>query len=224
MSSCTRVRPLLDELIDGTATDEQRATVVAHLERCEHCRREAEELRELVGRARALGEDHVVPVRDLWPGVERRLFRPRVVPSMVMVAAAAVVAAATGALIAVLALQQLPGSPAVDQHANAPGPISASAVQLAAGDASVSEAQGDLERVRNELMAVIDDRRQTMSPETAAMIDDNLRIIDAALVQIRSALEADPANTELRHLFVATYRKEIDFLQRMARFSADGTA
>jgi anti-sigma factor RsiW len=223
MNGCRSFRPLLDDLVDGTLTHDAETSVWSHLERCPRCRQEAEDLRRLVEQARQLhaADPEPVPRRDLWPNIEQRLTPSGQRRPVLLVAAAAVVAAAMGALIAMLALRQLPEGPTLAQQT---APTSTAVVAASRTAPSLAHVDQQFRTVRSELIAVIDSRREQLPAETVAMIDDNLEIIDAALQQIRAALDADPSNTELRHLFVATYRKEIDFLQKMARFSADGTA
>jgi hypothetical protein len=49
----------------------------------------------------------------------------------------------------------------------------------------------------------------------------NLAAIDAAIVELRAALERDPGNGELNRMLLATYQRKIDLLEQAAR-SADG--
>lgn len=54
-----------------------------------------------------------------------------------------------------------------------------------------------------------------LSPETVAVVENNLRILSAAIREIRQALAADPSNRHLEELLVEQHRKEIRLLQSL---------
>ena len=68
-----------------------------------------------------------------------------------------------------------------------------------------------------ELMQALDARRGTMAPETRAVVDRNLKAIDAALDEIRAALRKDPSNAELARQLGNVHRRKIEVLQRVVR-------
>lgn len=75
------------------------------------------------------------------------------------------------------------------------------------GERSYRAAIDDLER----LLAA---KRDRMMPETAATLDRNLAIIDAAIEDSRRALEADPNNHELAQMLNSVYETKVSTLQR----------
>jgi len=135
----------LSALIDGELSHEQRERVLAHLARCQPCRREAAALRALKQRMHALGEatagtaltDRLVALGARYPGQSGR-GRPRRRWPVRSIAVACLAVAGLGLPVAAFLAgggQQEPGptiTPAVDmfvmQH------------EISTGDAPVSPA------------------------------------------------------------------------------------
>jgi len=69
--TCSDVRPLLGELLDGELSAETLAAVEAHLAHCGACRAEYAELQELVGGLRR--DPRAAAPAELWTAIERRL-------------------------------------------------------------------------------------------------------------------------------------------------------
>jgi hypothetical protein len=63
------------------------------------------------------------------------------------------------------------------------------------------------------LQAELAARRDELSPETVAVIEANLRIIDQAIAEARAALEADPRNPDLPLHLSGVYRTKVELLQ-----------
>ena len=59
-----------------------------------------------------------------------------------------------------------------------------------------------------------------MTPETRAVVEKNLAVIDAALVEIRAALAKDPNNRELLRMLGATRKRKIETLQLVVKLTA----
>ena len=85
------------------------------------------------------------------------------------------------------------------------------------GDASTADfeihqydqAVADLQRVLNE-------NRARLDPETVKAVESNLAVIDAAILQARKALIADPANPYLTGHLADQMKRKIRVLQRTA--------
>jgi hypothetical protein len=219
-------RALLDDFVDGELSGAERDGLERHLAECEECRMEVAAIRDVGERARALPRD-VSPSRDLWREIEARL-EPRGQPAGVIplrprrarsrnlgVWAAAAVAATVmvmlGSGATLLLLQQRGG---VAPVASTPGGSTAPAATVpglafAAHETVEQEYLGTLEA----LEADFELRRGSLSPETQAVVDENLRVIDAAIAEIRAALEADGGSTELPLLLSGVYRAKVELLQ-----------
>ena len=66
----------------------------------------------------------------------------------------------------------------------------------------------------NQLSTVLESERSTLSPETVAKLKKSLAIIDAAIIEARRALAADPANRALVEMLKTSYNQKIDLLKR----------
>ena len=80
--------------------------------------------------------------------------------------------------------------------------------------------QADFDRATNELGVILAAERGRLRPETVAVLERNLAVIDAAIAESRAALARDPANAELRRLFAAASRQKVDLLQWVTRVAA----
>ena len=74
-----------------------------------------------------------------------------------------------------------------------------------------------LEKAAAALLARLQERKGSLSPENLKAVEANLAVIDGALNEVRAALEEDPANPGLVRMLASTHQKKIDVLQRVAR-------
>jgi hypothetical protein len=214
---CAGVRERLSDYCDGEASPSERREIERHLETCQACRDELAREREVIRLAAAWRRD-VEPERDLWPAIEARVAsrRGRVLRGPWRGAARVALAAAAALVVTVtLLLVRQPGSPAVGSGAEVIGSGSAARAPLAlASERALVD--GGLLHVRQDLLRSISERRGRLDPETQAMVDRNLRIIDRALGEIYQALETDPDNHVLEQLLADTYQHEAEFLKQIS--------
>ncbi len=219
---CLETQRLLDDLVDGTLPPERRGEVVRHLEGCEACRATEARLRALLDRAAALPRS-IEPARDLWRGIEARIeaveaggeragrARRRYRIAWAAGIAAVVIAAASIATMAIIG---------IGRTRTAPGMTATPAAMKVSTE--LAQAHAAFETARVQLIAALEARRGSLSPQTLEVVDHNLGIIDEAIANIRAAMETDPGNTELPALLVAIYRQEIDLLRQAAQLPARG--
>jgi len=191
----------LNEYVDGTLAARDRASVEAHLAECAACRAAVGELRSLSAAAASLPKS-IEPGRDLWGGIETRI-RRRATWNVQRLRWRAALAAAAVLVIALGVYRLLPPSTARDR----PG----------RGWAAV---QADFDRATNELGLILAAERERLRPETVALLERNLAVIDAAIAESRAALARDPANAELRRFFAAASRQKVELLRWAARVAA----
>lgn len=202
-----QARDYLDDYVDGDL-DPANAR---ELEECasEHAelRTEIDALRGILSMASQLPED-IQPDRDLWPGIAERISgkvvelkpRPRIGSAGFWRVAAtlAVVACITYSLYSIQGTK-------IDAPASGPPDVAVSETPqserdyLAAKDALLEELRGAEDR---------------LSPEVVAAVEENLRVIEDAVSEIRVALNDNPDDVLLERLLVATWRSEIDLLQQ----------
>ena len=226
MNSCEMREERLNDYVDGLLTGADRADLDRHMAQCEGCREAVEALSALKGAASAL-PGSLEPPRDLWPEIRRglsgsgdspwwRVTGRRPASSWgwrVGLAAAAVMLVAASVSITLLVVRPRPESTVAHGTAASvpPGP---------AVLASYRAAENVYLRATGDLMAVLDDRRDELAPETVELLEENLRLIDEAINQMWSALENDPAHSGNRHLFNNLYQKKVTLLRQAVRLPA----
>jgi predicted anti-sigma-YlaC factor YlaD len=218
--SCAKIQNLLDEYVDGDLAEAPFQDVEAHLASCDGCREEERRLRSFVEAAATLPRQ-IEPRRDLWPGIAERIEdakrepRPaaRVRPwwgSPLGLAAAAALVMALGAFLARDRLRT--NAPSVTEGTLLPAAVSP-------GGEALAEAERSYTTATAELMAAVNARRDSFSPETLAAIDRNLLVIDDSLKQLRDAIQKDPGRAELQRMLVATHQKKVDMLRLLVQLN-----
>jgi len=216
---CDEVRELLDDHVDGGLHRNERDSVARHLLDCPACREEERTLLALLAGAAALPRE-LAPARELWPGIAERLRPtllafPRRMPPFrpLTLAAAAVLIALSSALTWRIARRQ---DAPLALRAGAPAQGRLIALLPASG---LLEAETEYARATSELLQALEDRRESLAPETLVAVEQNMRAIDEALKSLREALQSDPGNQELTQLLAGTHKRKVEALRRVVRLS-----
>jgi len=96
-------------------------------------------------------------------------------------------------------------------------PVAASPSVTAPGNTALAEftaKEKEYISTANKLSAIIESGRTELSPETIAKLRESLEVIDAAILEARRALEADPGNKTLIEMLSKSYGQKVDLLQR----------
>ena len=212
----------LSAYLDGELSGEERARVDAHVATCAACRVVLDDLKAIV--VTAPYYEGEAPKRDLWAGIRQGISEQKEVPlarspSLVarrqfslgqLIAASVAFAAVVGGGVYV-AVRPSPAAESPSPVAQSPSPTEPDAVNIANSRARAGEvydaAVGDLERVLAE-------GKDQLEPKTLKVIEENLRIIDRAIAEARSAIAADPANAYLRSQVAANMRRKLDILRQ----------
>jgi len=219
--TCEIATAQLGDLVDGELSARERTELLAHLGSCRACSEELDQLRTLLATARELPRERK-PERDLWPGIERRL-EERAAPRVGFGARWSLLAAAAAVLLALSSFWldgiRLDGvGQAVPTTPVAAGPKhDVTSASFSVGD--VLRSEREYARATAVLMAAVEERSDELSPETREVVAKNLATIDAALADIRQAIEADPGSEELAGLFRATHRRKVEVLQTVVRLT-----
>jgi len=223
--TCEALEVLLPEYLEGSLDDTMRAAADAHLRSCTPCTTLVHDLQAIEHQARTLPD--LSPTRDLWSGIEARL-RPAVVPLAPRVvtarrrrftprlttgwlaAAAALLVAATAGITYQVTKSEMASRAGTRVVAAAPS--TNPALRIVAN--SPVEATYDHEIA--ELRATIEARRSELDPATVAVIERNLRVIDAAIAESRAALAADPGSQFLHDQLNMALGQKVELLRTAA--------
>ena len=217
--TCDEVKDRLDDYVDGTLGETELQDLELHLAACAACGEEERRLRSVVAQAAALPAE-MSPPRDLWPGIADRIAAARARPAVRTLRrawwspAAGLAAAVVLALAATLARVW---SPEAREGAAGAGVVTEAAWTT---DPSLLAAEREYDRATAQLMAALDTRKAALPPETVAAVERDMTTIDAALRQVRTALQQDPGNPQLSHMLASTHQKKVDALQRVVRLSS----
>ena len=74
--------------------------------------------------------------------------------------------------------------------------------------------ENDYISTANRLSAILESGETQLSPETIAKLRESLSVIDAAILEARRALAADPANKQLIEMLSTSYSQKVDLLRR----------
>jgi len=220
--NCKTVNERLDAYVEGRMTRPEAAELEVHLAACESCTRRMEGLRQVLDMASRLPRS-VEPATDLWPGIAARLDRPGTVvrgrfgsgSRPWLAVAALLVLSVTAVLIAYTVGRSQARQVVVQLRAT---PL---AVPASLGSDSIESVTAEFGEVRAELLEALEQRRGTLSDETLSVVNDNLEVIDAAILRITAALETDPNNRLLRGQLTSAYQQQIQLLWRANRLPAE---
>ncbi len=170
----------------------------------------------------------VEPSRDLWPGIEARLgaqmvdidSRPRarsrgivVSARMLAIAAAVLMMATAGTTYMVLRDRMTGGGTAVAADR---GPRAGQAGLVTPASLTVGGEFGAYTEEIDDLQEAIAERRSRLDPATIAVIERNLRVIDAAIEESRRALAKDPNSELLAALLSEALASKVRLLRQAA--------
>ena len=219
----------LSEYLDGELSSAERLELEQHLESCFECKRVLSELHEVVNRARELPD--AAPAQDLWAGIaaqigqrpvqlgdlkvidlrERKAIKTsrRFAFTMPQLAAAAIaLMVLSGSVVWALLRQSAPQL--ATQEASAP----VAQVRQVGSTTAPAAPLNDYADAVHQLETTLEQNRMQLDPVTVAILEENLRTIDAAITEARVALERDPGNLYLNQHLENTMKKKIQLLRR----------
>ena len=216
----------LSDYVDGELGAEEQALLEQHLSECLACRRTLSELREVVARAGAL-EDRE-PSADLWPTIAAQIgARPAQLSELKVIDLAArrgekhsrrITFSIPQLAAASIALILLSGSLVwfAFGRTTTNAPVAARPETGVVAVSSTPAALSDYAEAVRSLELALKQLRDQLDPVTVAVLEDNLRVIDAAITEARAALERDPNSLYLNQHLENTMKKKIQLLRRAA--------
>jgi len=228
--SCNRYRDAIHELVDGTLGPVRRAELQTHLDVCPECVALVADLQKIRDAAATL--DPVQPRDHVWMQIAGRLRQEGRVtvaaPSRhrhlaVFAMAAALVLAIAGSLY-VLRLTDTPPptNTATTENPGATTPVSndATARGNAVSSDAVQSITDDLAAADQHYQSAISKLQDiakasggSLDPDTAAVIDENHKIIDQAIAESRNALQSAPQSAPAQHSLFEALSQKVTLLQ-----------
>ncbi len=242
MNFCADYEERLNEFLDEEISPAARAEVERHLEGCAGCREYLAALRSLRERAASLPRTQE-PERDLWPEIRESLpsrrsgtFRP--IPGLpswaagwggLVPAAATIVVVLSIAVALLITLRRSP-VPQGPGEAGVPAVASAPAARAVEGggavpasyapQGSLAAAEAEYRAAAEKLLAALAKERPEATPAAVKVIEENLRIVDRAIEEIRRVTVQYPdAGTDER-IAIGLYRTRFELLQQAVRLSS----
>ena len=235
--TCTQYREWIDELVDGTIVPIRRAELDRHLAGCASCRARGAALVTIRDTAASL--DPLEPPAGVWlqiAGTLRQQGRVATPPQpakspvrhTALMAIAATLLLLVGGSVVMLwtqfrgqnvAPQTVATAPAA-APAPAPGSNAQADVAVESVEAEFREAErhyqnaiAKLEQAARLDQAAKDGPQAALDPQTAAMLQKNLQVIDQAIAESRSALKAEPLSAPARDSLFDALRRKVALLQ-----------
>jgi len=235
--TCTQYREWIDELIEDTIVPIRRAELERHLAGCDACRALVADLETIRETAAAL--DPLEPPAGVWLQIAGRLrHQGRVAaPSQppakqparhtALFAIAAALLLFVGGSVAML-WNEFRGRNAAPQPvatapvtpAPAPGGSAQTDVGIDSVESEFREAEkhyqnaiAKLEQAARLDQAASGGSQAALDPQTAAMLQKNLQVIDQAIAESRSALKAEPLSAPARDSLFDALRRKVALLQ-----------
>ncbi len=209
----------LSACVDDDLPADERATIEEHLAECAECRAALEDLRGIVEGARML-EDRP-PETDLWPGIAAAISGGGTAArarswSWVGALAAGLLLALTSSLAIWVVLSGrvessaasaggTPVAPAIDRQPLAILPVALSSDRYRAA--------------ADDLMRVIEDRRDQLDPKTVAIVERNIATIDRAIAETMAALAEQPDDPGLVAHVTDQQQLKLSLLRQVERLT-----
>lgn len=197
----------------------------------------SDELEAIARRAAQLPP--LTPSRDLWSGIEARIQAPVIalphVPGehpdapaasparlpwrRLAIAASLLVAATAGITYTVVTRR---GATDLAAETNDSATVDARLPSTPVVPVSAVSAEQTFDREIGAMRDIIDQRRKELDPATVAVLEKNLKVIDAAIAESKAALAKDPASTFLLDRLTHAYDTKLQLLSGVAAIPSHG--
>jgi hypothetical protein len=216
--NCNRSTQDIQELVDGTLGPIRRAELQQHLDECASCRALADDLQRVHDAARSL--DRLQPPDHVWLQIAGRLRqegrvqdRPVAARSRRAQYAWMGIAAALIVAVGVSLLLVAPRSRVSDQ-AGQPAPGNAAAADaVESGVEDLRQAERLLQSGVAKLREGLGSGEQALPGAVASTLDSNLQILDQAIAESSTALQAEPQSVAARNSLFDALQRKISLLQ-----------
>lgn len=205
---------LLSAYLDGELDPREARRLEGHLAECAECRRVRTELEAVIDWAEKF--EGRAPAGDPWPAIQAAIDRARIVElprgrragtgrrfSWRQLVAAGLLMAAVGGGTVWMALRGVRPAELAEGAAGSPGTL------------PVVAAPDDLE-IR-DLEQLLEAGRAVLDTSTVRVVEESLRLIDAAIAEARAAIQRDSTKAYLNGRIAARMRQKLAILRMATR-------
>ena len=214
---CSDAHKLMGDYLEGVLPPEEGDKLRDHLESCEDCKELLEDFDDIAQQSREL--PRLEPSEAAWPAILRRVREARTgtvaplaprrnwfetifAPGRFVYAGAAALllfAAAAG-----LVLMRRPASP-----------VAAVSEQDRFTLAKVEEAERYYKLAIQALNEAVGSPQSGLDPQAAAVVEQNLKVIDTAIQACQNAVAKAPSDLAVRVYLLGAYKSKVEFLDNV---------
>ena len=230
---CKFTERSLSEYLEGELTAQQALELEGHLNACDSCRQLLNEYQRMLSACRALPDYEAR--QELWARIRPLIYQParelvatpadtlRQIrePLVVLIERLAFYRRVAYASIAVALLSF---SVWIGQFLYQPGSgleLESEPAELAALE--VRKAEIHYANAIESLTQVLEDSKRHWSADVRAVVEQNLRTIDASIADCRAAIRSEPRNLEAQTYLLAAYRKKFELIKSLLDNPAIGS-
>ena len=220
--NCNDYREAIAEFVDGTLDAAGQRELERHVAGCADCRALVADLKSI--QAAAFTLERRDPPAHVWNAIRERAAaepspdargrvlawpRTRTAWGVWMAAAAALLVVTTAGIVTILNEPALPHQDALTRPAPADDAPSAASIaaELNAAEEHYDKAIRGLEQIARSQSGELD-------PQTAAVLQKNLQVIDQAISDSRTALNQQPTSTDAQDSLFDAMRTKVAVLQQ----------
>jgi len=216
--SCREYSAAIAELVDGSLDAVKQRSLERHVETCEACRALLSDLKTIQAAAFTLDRVELPP--HLWGAIRARVAeepagrgrllawpRSRTSLGVWIAAAAALLIATTIGVYPLLRSTGAPPQQAAADQPNAHEIVASVQSELQAAEEHYDKAIQGLEQIAKTESGALD-------PQVAAVLQKNLQVIDQAIGESRTALNAQPTSADAQESLFDAMRSKVALLQQ----------
>ena len=221
--SCNDYREAIAEFVDGSLDAAAERDLERHVANCADCRALVADLKSIQAAAFTL-ERHQPPAHA-WAAIRERIAaepsadargrvlnwpRTRTAWGVWMAAAAALLIVTTAGIVSILN-EPAPAHPTDVEATSAPGDDTPTAASIAA---ELTAAEEHYDKAIRGLEQIARSQSNELDPQTAAVLQKNLQVIDQAISDSRAALNQQPTSTDAQDSLFDAMRMKVAVLQQ----------
>jgi anti-sigma factor RsiW len=221
---CDRHRSAIQELADGTLGPIRRAELELHLEVCDACRAFAADIQQIRETARSL--DRLAPPERIWLQIAGRLRQEGRIAEpaparpgrgrTALLAIAAALVLAVGTSLYLLTRDNTAAPPVAAPVAGTAQPAGSGAASAETVQSIATELQLAEQHFQNAIAGLEKAARSddgALDPQTAAMLQKSLNVIDQAIAESRAAVRSEPQSASARDSLLDALKRKVVLLQ-----------